>query len=141
MRLTFQGTVVELGIDYNIAGHVHNGMLIDCTGNRLVFVEMPPEQLRKMPLYASIDITIETQQLHQVLPEQIENDDARDARRYRWLRNRILVRKAGAPACDVTVHLNRDYVHAGSQYITAPGFEAEMNVLDATIDKAMKGTR
>jgi hypothetical protein len=129
MRLTFQGTVVELGIDYDIAGHNHNGMLIDCTGNRLVFVEMPPEQLRKMPLYASIDIAIETQQLHHgVPPEQIEKDDARDARRYRYLRD--------------SPHFNSDQGRLEwylPRWYSGTGTRAER--LDQSIDEAMKEQR
>jgi hypothetical protein len=87
MRLTFEGTVVELGIDYDIAGHVHNGMLIDCAGARLIFVEMPPEQLRRMPLYAALDVTIEVQAALRRDAPPVPMDDARDAARYRYLRD------------------------------------------------------
>jgi len=65
-------------------------------------------------------------------------NDALDAARYRWLRRRLLVRRLEQPVGDITVHMNRDYVYCGPQYISAEGFDAEMAVLDKSIDLAMK---
>lgn len=69
--------------------------------------------------------------------------DARDAARYRWIRERLLVRRASAHIdnIDVNVHLNYEYVHAGRQYIPREGFEAEIRVLDAAVDAAIKEGR
>jgi hypothetical protein len=62
----------------------------------------------------------------------------KDAERYRYLRRCIRVRKLDAPVGDISVHLNTDYVHLHPQYISAEGFEAEMKVLDKSIDAAIR---
>lgn len=104
-----------------------------------------PESLVDSAVYDALVIEHRDMAIVQAKAEAaliIERDALKlDAARYRFLRRRILVRKADAPACDVTVHLNRDYIHAGSQFISAKGFEAEMKVLDATIDTAMEYPR
>jgi hypothetical protein len=128
MRLTFEGTVVELGIDYDIAGHVRNGMLIDCEGARLIFVEMPPEQLRRMPLYAALDVTIEVQALRRDAPP-VPMDDARDAARYRYLRD--------------SPHFNRDLGRLEWYLPWYTGHETKTKAerLGQSIDEAMKERR
>jgi hypothetical protein len=67
-------------------------------------------------------------------------NDTKDALRYRWLRQRLRVRKARTrdQFC-ITVHLNTDYTITNNpQYISEKGFDLEMAVLDQAIDAAIK---
>lgn len=66
--------------------------------------------------------------------------DERDAARYRWLRQRIALRRLNAPALppNISVHVNTDYVHMGMQFATTEGFEIAMAELDALVDTALK---
>lgn len=65
--------------------------------------------------------------------------DARDAARYRWLRGRIILRKAGPQKpTNITVHLDSTFTHGvGMQIAPSKSIEAEMAELDERIDAAL----
>lgn len=60
MKLKLSGSVVELGIEFDIIGHRHKGVLLDCTGQRLIFVEMSVDEQMETPLYAGVCVSIVT---------------------------------------------------------------------------------
>jgi hypothetical protein len=73
-------------------------------------------------------------------PPRARRSDAIDARRYRWLRRQVAIRRdlAAPPTPDVSVHLDRGYIHGmGIQFASAESIEAESLELDDLIDAAL----
>lgn len=85
MKLTYRGTIRELSASYfGDGGDEGPVMMIGTDGLQQVF-RVPIEQLRTLPLFGDVTITIETLEFNP-RPAPAPRPDEQDAKRYRYLR-------------------------------------------------------